>query len=63
MKDKYPKALWAVTQLYREGQIEDICCHGIGHPNKYWLQTYPSPHNGIHGCDGCCMKETTHESH
>lgn len=58
IKKKWPPAQWAVQQIFRDnGMIEDICEHGVGHPNRAWLEKYPSPHNGIHGCDGCCCKE------
>lgn len=55
---KWPMPKWAIGQCFREnGVVEDTCQHGVGHPNKHWLQKYPSPHNGIHGCDGCCQKD------
>lgn len=55
---KWPTAKWAVNQIFRDnGVVEDLCEHGVGHPNRAWLEKYPSPHNGIHGCDGCCQIE------
>jgi hypothetical protein len=39
------------------GLIEDVCEHGVGHPNREWLRAHPE-HDGIHGCDGCCSEET-----
>ncbi len=58
---EYPKPQWAVSQLYREtGLLEDICKHGIGHPNEDWLKDNDLDHArcfGIHGCDGCCSGE------
>jgi hypothetical protein len=54
------KPKWAVRQLRRwdrYGLLEDICEHGIGHPNIYWLDEH-DPQGlkmmGVHGCDGCC---------
>jgi len=36
--------------LMRDGIIEWICEHGVGH-------TVWSPHDyNVHGCDGCCRK-------
>lgn len=57
----YPKPAWAVGQLQREvtGLVEDICEHGMGHPNRAWLD-HNDPEDkrklGVHGCDGCCIK-------
>lgn len=60
---KWPMAKWAVKQIFRDnGVIEDLCEHGVGHPNRAWLEKYHSPHNGIHGCDGCCWKEGHEEN-
>ena len=41
------------------GLLEDICEHGIGHPNSEWLKSHPELAEGlgIHGCDGCCITE------
>lgn len=53
---------WAVGQTVREtGLLEDLCEHGVGHPNKQWLAerkiTHPwQAYWGTHGCDGCCSK-------
>lgn len=59
-KSKYPKPDWAIDQIIRaSGLVEDICEHGVGHPNRTWLAIH-DPGNkhcfGIHGCDGCCSK-------
>lgn len=55
--NKYPKPDWASHQIIRGDRrkmIEDICkTHGVGHPNKQWMQEHPEE-NGIHGCCGCC---------
>lgn len=54
----YKKPEWAVQQIIREtGLVEDVCKHGVGHPNNDWLDEHdPEDKNGfsIHGCDGCC---------
>jgi hypothetical protein len=59
----YPKPDWAVDQIVRSsGLVEDICEHGIGHPNVGWINTHdPDGEHGfgIHGCDGCCCDEET----
>jgi len=49
---------WAVGQRRRlSGLREDVCEHGVGHPNKHWLKAI-DPNGkkllGVHGCDGCC---------
>lgn len=48
---------WAEQQVVREtGLVEDICSHGVGHPNLVWLKAHPNA-SGVHGCDGCCCGE------
>jgi hypothetical protein len=51
---------WAVDQIRREtGLIEDICEHGVGHPNAHWLKVHDPKGKklfSIHGCDGCCSQ-------
>jgi len=60
-KSKYDKPDWAIKQIIRSsGLIEDVCKHGIGHPNKQWLAQHDSKGDkGLsrHGCDGCCIKK------
>lgn len=59
----YPKPEWAVKQIIREsGLIEDVCVHGIGHPNRNWLNIHdPDGSKGFacHGCDLCCCDDET----
>jgi len=63
-KVTYPKPKWAIQQIYRSGCVEDICKHGVGHPNRKWLDRVGFEHiNGIHGCDGCCVGKGDHEGH
>jgi hypothetical protein len=53
----YKKPAWAHMQLRRaSGLVEDICAHGVGHPNREWLAEHHSEEEswGVHGCDGCC---------
>ena len=60
MVTKYKKPKWAVSQFIRDdrnGLVEDICEHGVGHPNREWLKKHGKEGDGIHGCDGCCSKE------
>lgn len=56
--NRYTKPDWAVQQTTRaSGLVEDICKHGVGHPNKQWLEKHDPPNSlalDIHGCDGCC---------
>lgn len=48
------KPKWAYAQLVRStGLVEDLCKHGIGHPNKVWVEG-KDEHWKVHGCDGCC---------
>ena len=62
-QDLYPKPDWAVDQIVRSsGLVEDICEHGIGHPNIDWLKIHDSDGEkgfGTHGCDGCCADKET----
>ena len=65
MKTKYKKPDWAVDQVVREtGLVEDICVHGVGHPNREWLRVHDPDGKlcfGVHGCDGCCSHEQKKE--
>ena len=55
---KWPQPKWAILQIFREnGVVENLCKHGVGHPNRVWLEQNPSPYADIHGCDVCCWKE------
>lgn len=51
---------WAVKQIVRRDRldqcVEDICRHGVGHPNKQWLEKQNDTYAGVHGCDGCCSE-------
>ena len=44
--------------LRTSGLIEDLCIHGVGHPNPdsvaYYRWSTGDDYWGIHGCDGCC---------
>jgi len=45
-----------IQQIIREtGLVEDICEHGVGHPNPKSLKKMPEGFD-IHGCCGCCLK-------
>lgn len=54
----YPKPGWAVKQIVRSsGLVEDVCCHGVGHPHPASVKEFEDRgimSMGIHGCDGCC---------
>jgi hypothetical protein len=58
-QELYPQPDWAICQKIRiNGLVEDICEHGVGHPNKEWLKIHDPDNNlGIHCCDGCCKVE------
>jgi hypothetical protein len=62
---KYNKPDWAVKQIVRaNGLIEDVCEHGVGHPNRDWMKLHDPDGEkgcGIHGCDGCCIKNKNKE--
>ena len=60
VKMNYKKPLWAVRQVTREtGLVEDVCEHGVGHPNVAFLRANKD-FVGVHGCCGCCrQKEPT----
>ena len=55
---EYERPAWAISQWVREtGLLEDICEHGVGHPNRDFLNKNDLPASwGVHGCDGCCSK-------
>lgn len=60
MRLKYKKPKWAVCQVRRaSGLVEDVCVHGVGHPNREWLAEHAGDDRtwGIHGCDGCCREK------
>jgi len=63
MKTQYKKPVWAVDQIIRaSGLVEDICVHGVGHPNKEWLEENDPDGKkswAVHGCDGCCSIKKT----
>lgn len=63
MKEKFKKPQWAIDQIIREdrgGLVEDLCHHGIGHPNREWLAQHGNKNgcDSIHGCchERCCQK-------
>jgi len=62
-QDLYLKPDWATHQVVRSsGLVEDICEHGIGHPNAEYLRINdPNGELGFacHGCDLCCCDEET----
>ena len=59
-ENKYPLPSWASHQIIRaSGLVEDICEHGVGHPNAVYLEEHDpdgSKMLGVHGCCGCCCK-------
>ena len=57
---EYPKPDWVEGQVVRtSGLVEDTCNHGVGHPNKDWMEWHPDKTElAIHGCDGCCSEKS-----
>jgi hypothetical protein len=59
----YKKPSWAINQTVREtGLVEDVCKHGIGHPNEEFLEGLSVMRRNnfrIHGCCGCCCDDMT----
>jgi len=57
-RNSYASPSWGVRQVRRaSGLIEDVCEHGVGHPNREWLAKHDADGKramGIHGCCGCC---------
>mgnify|MGYP001597965212 CR=1 FL=1 len=57
---KYPMAPWAVKQVLRDnGILEDVCGHGVGHPNSAYLEHFDAGGYlglGVHGCCWCCER-------
>lgn len=56
----FTPAPWAIQQIKREtGLVEDVCAHGVGHPNAgclvYIAELRLGEHWAVHGCDGCCQ--------
>ncbi|MHA1395847.1 MAG: hypothetical protein ACTSRZ_20280 [Promethearchaeota archaeon] len=55
--NRYSRPEWVKYQIINDGRVEDVCEHGIGHPNEMWLKLHDPTGElglGIHGCDGCC---------
>ena len=54
--EDYEAPPWRIGYCWREtGLLEDVCEHGVGHPNKDFLEKEGLPGAwGVHGCDGCC---------
>lgn len=52
---------WKLHYRADRNIFERICDHGIGHPDPdqfpYWKATDQS-YEAVHGCDGCCRRET-----
>lgn len=53
----YFKPDWASHQVVREsGLVEDVCIHGMGHPNAEWLKLHDPDGSKGYGIHGCCVK-------
>jgi len=64
--ENYKVPEWAVQQIVREtGLWEDVCKHGVGHPNAEYLSCFPPSERrvlSVHGCDGCCSNPVMSKS-
>lgn len=57
------------TLIWRDDRaiFERLCPHGIGHPDPDTMEYIKKMHpefyesEGVHGCDGCCVKKTEAE--
>lgn len=59
-RNRFPTPDWARPLIRETGLLEDVCIHGVGHPNQAWLDEHdPTGEKcfGIHGCDGCCRSK------
>ena len=43
---------WSRNKRFDRGITENVCTHGVGHPDP---STLKGDDMGVHGCDGCCM--------
>ena len=52
-------------QFYRfdRGIMERKCTHGIGHPDPDDINVINGADDGIHACDGCCLRFATEEEY
>jgi hypothetical protein len=41
--------------------MERKCTHGIGHPDPDEIRIINGEDDGVHGCDGCCIRFATQE--
>lgn len=44
---------WTREIVRCDGRREYLCQHGVGHPTP----NSAAEHDGVHGCDGCCLTE------
>jgi len=52
-------------QFYRFGRgiMERICSHGVGHPDPDDIRIINKADDGVHDCDGCCIRFATEEEY
>ena len=62
---KFKRPDWAIDQgIGDDYALEDVCKHGVGHPNREYLESLPEDERetaGIHTCDKCCSSKHTIE--
>lgn len=56
--------LMNATLLWRDDRniLERLCEHGIGHPDydsAQFIESIGQGYQNIHGCDGCCIDESS----
>jgi hypothetical protein len=54
---------WPLHYRPDRGIFERICPHGVGHPDpdsvRRALEYDEDTDVGVHGCDGCCVRDDT----
>jgi hypothetical protein len=50
------EAIGSTHWRWDRGIMERLCEHGVGHPDPDDYVVRQG--DGVHGCDGCCRKET-----
>jgi len=56
---KFKRPDWAIGQdIGDDYALEDVCKHGVGHPNREYLESLLDEDErrlmGVHTCCGCC---------
>jgi hypothetical protein len=58
-RSDHPMRGWPLLWRDDRGIFERVCPHHVGHPDPdqlgYWRETGQTA-QGVHGCDGCCVR-------